>query len=428
MRNSILLTLTLAACTHTPHHPASAGRQPASEITARSVAAWDRWEVLASDLDRCERKPLEQKLSDEQLRIAVERLKRVSLKFEAILSKIRAVSPQRAATLDAKLKRVALVVDGSDSVDCGAVASPGVVNGEYRPIIFVSLLGASETSWNTVLPHEFAHLVLKAFRWDGGPLREAWPDLLSLSANDYRPYFAEGDGQKTQQILARNSRDPNLSPIMKESYGYACVSALAQRDFSQRRPYFNAYRGMEVHNTSCDFVSAFLHDTKTAAERDDFLYGFLFAGAPRPNLASADFAEVLNELLRHDRLPKPTRLQPERGDHVSLEVDQDGVKVALSLSKNTRDRVLHNIARPLALQLEDRRDIAVAETQNLDLYEPAPTGKPVTTCAGSTTIDCWCFSGNPTSLRLFFLGKDQREVFTVTLNEKLLVPRGCYQF
>lgn len=403
-------------------------RKPASEITARTLTNINDVEILVSDIDRCEEIPLSQKLSDNQIHTAVERLKRVSTKFDSILSKIRKVNPERASILSKKLKRLAIVLDGSDSVDCGAVASINIVNGEYRPVIFVSIANASEKSWNTVLPHEFGHLVFKSFDWDGGPLREVWPDLLSLSANSYRPYFAEGDGERTLRVIDRNSRDRETTEVMKESYSYSCVSQMAQRDFRKIRPVSYSYRGMEIHNISCEFVSIFLHFTKTAEKRDALLYNFLFAGSNRPNLASADFADVLNELLEKELVGRPIQIPPDPEDTVSIQLENSSVKLQISLSQNTRNKVIHNVARPIAIQLEDGQYIAVTKTQYLDLYEPTSTGDEVKTCNSSNTIDCWCFSGNPTTMRLFFLGEGRNQVFSMTLKERLSIPNKCYQF
>jgi hypothetical protein len=73
LRSLIVLLLTLAGCAHSPPRLLQpfdeVARKPASETPSRSVLKLQNMEIFVSDIDRCEEKPLTQKLSNEQIQL-----------------------------------------------------------------------------------------------------------------------------------------------------------------------------------------------------------------------------------------------------------------------------------------------------------------------------------------------------------------------
>ena len=403
----------------------AASRTPSQSLSYQSVSD-SPFFVMASSFDRCGDQTVTP-LTNVEIDEAVKRVSSVRRKLQEIVSKIRAVNQTNGAIAEDVLQRLRILLDPGDGIICGAQATyVPFQTMETGPSIQISARGTSRSSWETVIPHEFAHLVIKALGFDGGPLREVWADLIAISANEFRPVFAEGDGEKTLARIKQNLDGGQVSAAMKESYRFGCASPLAQRDFKTSRRLDAALETLQIHNVSCIFVRAFLEAFRKNADRQSILYEYLFKkSAPfRPRLShSTDLAALLNELASKPLHAPPRTLSPDSSS-VSLDSRSPEFLAQFHLSPAIRGDATSGAVNPVSVQLEtENGTVAFQWTQFIGVFESDARLSKRADCGGA--MNCFCVEGTLRARAYFHSRKTNRSV-QAPLKGTIRLETGCY--
>ena len=314
-------------------------------------------EFWLTNTNRCDETKLSEEISTSEADRAIDNYFLVSPKFDLVLKKIESVNITQGNLIRQRLQRLTVFFDPADSVVCGGEVKLNWIDSQERPSLYLSLSGASAISWNTVVPHELAHLAFAFLGISSSGLEESWADLLAISVNNYRPYLGESDGTRALILKKQKLNDPNTSERSKTIYKNWCASAKAFRDFSFNSSLKNSYLDLEDHNTSCYFVKAFLDSTKSLPEeRDNLLYNYLFSTSykNRRYYYSSNYSKTLSELLKKNKLLIPTEAKTDYKSSLQTQYFYDDrlVTVEFSLSNKFIADNTKNSRQPLAFEVQ----------------------------------------------------------------------------
>lgn len=388
-------------------------------------------EFWTTTLNRCDDTQQSKTIPNEVVDLAIANYFQVFPKIEALINKIESTDKLKASLVKERIRRLAVLFDPADSVVCTGEVGIKRINGEDHPILYLSLTGASVKSWNTVIPHELAHLFFSYLGLSSEGLEESWADLLAISVNNYRPYIGEGDGRRAVKLKNSKLNDPNTSKRSKIIYKNWCSSPIAFRDFSQKTNLENAYLDLEGHNISCHFVKVFLDSTSSSVERDQLLFGYLFSSKSRNRkyFYSSQFAKTMNELLNKNKLTAPADIALDAKSTLrskSYYSDQI-ITLEFALSDEFRSINAKSSSQPLVFEVRELQDVPLFLWTSSFFSSGERELSRVDNCDLERTsmknLSCACFKSGKIIGQVTFLNKSGT-LLSATASTK--IRPGCY--